>query len=234
MLHDPRRRLSAGFGADLVLERLAMGFAGPTGRRELFHDLDLVLPAGARVALLGGNGAGKSTLLSIIAGTMAPDAGVVRTGGRISWPMGFSGGFANDLTGVQNARFVARIHGVDSDAMVDFVTGFSELGADMRLPLRAYSAGMRARLAFGLSMALDFDWYLVDEIIAVGDARFRTRALAMFGERLASSGLIMVSHAPALLRDYCDSAILLTGGRALYFDDLGAALDEHARLSGAG
>lgn len=217
----------------LSLVGLSKGFAAPDGWRSLFEGLTLRLPAGARIALLGANGAGKSTLLSILAGTVRPDGGQVRTDARLSWPMGFSGGFANDLSGVQNARFVARIYGADTDAVVDFVTGFSELGRDMRLPLRAYSAGMRARLAFGLSMALRFDWYLVDEIIAVGDQRFRARAEAMFRDRLSQAGLIMVSHAPAILRQYCTGAVLLDRGRAQVFPDLEEALARQAELAAA-
>lgn len=214
----------------LEIEALAKGFPSPGGWRTLFDGLTLRLPAGARVALLGANGAGKSTLLSILAGTQRPDRGLVRSRGRVSWPLGFSGGFANDLTGLQNARFVARIHGADTDATAEFVTVFSELGPDMRLPVRAYSAGMRARLAFGLSMALAFDWYLVDEIIAVGDQRFRARAEAMFRDRLSAAGLIMVSHAPAILRQYCQGAILLHRGQAQVFDDLEEALERQAAL----
>lgn len=238
MLHFARQPIGrlpeAPPDCGLELRGLAKSFPAPGERRVLFEGLDLCLTPGARVGLLGANGAGKSTLLAIIAGTLAPDAGTVRTRGRVSWPMGFSGGFANDLTGLQNARFVARIYGADTDNVVDFVNAFSELGRDMRLPLRAYSAGMRARLAFGLSMALGFDWYLVDEIIAAGDLRFRARAQAVFRERLAGAGLIMVSHAPAILREHCDSAVLLLGGQARYFSDLDEALEVHQRLTRTG
>ncbi len=202
-------------------------YATRGGRKVLLDGLNLTLPAGAKVALLGRNGAGKSTLIGMIAGTVKLDRGAILCGGSVSWPLGFAGSFAMDLTGVQNARFVARIYGADSDALVDYVAEFAELGDFMRMPVRSYSAGMRARLAFGLSMALDFDWYLVDEITAVGDAKFRKKSLAVFSDRLKESGLIMVSHAYPTLREYCTSGLVLEAGRAVYFDDVEAAIAAH-------
>jgi capsular polysaccharide transport system ATP-binding protein len=202
----------------------AKAFPGRGGPRRVLDGLRLTLPPGARVGLVGPNGAGKTTLLALIAGTMRPDRGEVRVTGRVSWPLGFAGSFAPDLTGTQNARFVARIYGADTDGLVDYVRDFSELEAQMEMPVRHYSAGMRARLAFGVSMGLAFDWYLVDEVTAVGDAAFRRKSLAVFRDRLAGAGLIMVSHAPALLRDFCDCGIVLRDGRARFFPDIGEAI----------
>lgn len=199
------------------------------GRKVLVSGLNLCLPYGAKVGLLGRNGAGKSSLIGMIAGTVKLNGGEIRREGTVSWPLGFSGSFAVDLTGAQNARFVARIYGVDSDALVDYVSDFAELGEFMRMPVRSYSAGMRARLAFGISMGLAFDWYLVDEITAVGDAAFRKKSLAVFGSRLKDAGLIMVSHADATLREYCTSGIVLDQGRAEYFDDIEDAIACHGR-----
>jgi capsular polysaccharide transport system ATP-binding protein len=218
----------------IVLSDLTKSYPLGHVRRVLFEALDLTLPAGARIALMGPNGAGKSTLMGLIAGTVRPDRGQVLRGGSVSWPIGFAGSFAPDLTGVQNARFVARIYGADTDRLVDFVAAFSELGASMRMPVRTYSAGMRARLAFGLSMGLRFDWYLVDEVAAVGDARFRERALAMFRERLGHAGLVMVSHSMPMLRDYCRAGIVIAQGRALWFDDLEAAIACHEAAMAGG
>ncbi len=197
------------------------------GRKIILDDLSLTLPAGARIALMGRNGAGKSTMLGMIAGTVPADSGRIVRQGSMSWPLGFAGGFANDLTGIQNTRFAARIYGADTDALVAYVTEFSELGSFMRMPLRTYSAGMRARLAFGLSMGLGFDWYLVDEITAVGDAGFRTKSLAVFRERLGTAGMLMVSHSVPMLRAFCTSALVMEAGAARYFDDLEEAIAVH-------
>ncbi|MFN0115647.1 MAG: ABC transporter ATP-binding protein [Paracoccaceae bacterium] len=206
---------------------LSMSYPVGRGQAVLFGGLDLTIPAGARAALLGRNGAGKSTLLGLIAGTLAPTGGTIERQGAVSWPMGFAGGFAADLTGRQNLRFVARIYGADTGETEADVEDFAELGPFLDMPVRTYSAGMRARLAFGLSMALRFDWYLVDEIAAVGDAAFRQKSVTAFRDRLGGAGLIMVSHAPGLLRDFCSSGIVICEGGVRCFDRLDDALDWH-------
>ena len=200
-----------------------------TSRKVVVDDLDLVLPAGAKVGVLGRNGAGKSTLLGMISGTVKPDAGRIRRHASISWPLGFAGSFNPDLTGAQNVRFVARIYGRDTDEMVAYVEDFAELGEFMDMPVRAYSSGMKARLAFGMSMGISFDWYLVDEITAVGDSRFRKKSLAIFRSRLKEAGLLMVSHSLNTLRSYCTSGLVLENGRATYFDTIRAAIARHER-----
>jgi capsular polysaccharide transport system ATP-binding protein len=201
----------------------------PLSRKVVLDHLTLTLPAGAKVGVLGRNGAGKSTLLRMIAGTTRPDSGQIRRHASISWPLGFSGSFHADLTGAQNARFVARIYGVDTDALVAFVQDFAELGDFIDMPVRAYSSGMRARLAFGMSMGVAFDWYLVDEITAVGDAAFRRKSLVAFRSRLRAAGLLMVSHSTRTIRDYCTSGLVLERGRARYFPDIEEAIAVHER-----
>lgn len=207
----------------------------PTGRKVILDHLDLVLPAGAKVGVLGRNGAGKSTLLAMISGTNRPSAGEIRRLASISWPLGFAGSFHPELTGAQNVRFVARIYGVDTDALIAYVKDFAELGDFFDMPVRSYSSGMRARLAFGMSMGIAFDWYLVDEITAVGDSRFRRKSLAVFRTRLRHSGLLMTSHAPDTIRSYCTSGLVLERGQALYFDDVeeAIALHEHNMAAAA-
>ena len=201
----------------------------PTGRKVVLDHLNLVLPAGAKVGVLGRNGAGKSTLLSMISGTNRPSSGEIRRHASISWPLGFAGSFHPELTGAQNVRFVARIYGIDTDALIAYVEDFAELGDFLDMPVRSYSSGMRARLAFGMSMGVAFDWYLVDEITAVGDTRFRKKSLAVFKNRLKSAGLLMTSHAPETIRSYCTSGLVLERGQARFFDDVEEAIAVHER-----
>lgn len=198
-----------------------------TSRKVIVDHLNLRLPTGSKVGLLGRNGAGKTTLLSLVAGTAPPASGEIRRKGAISWPLGFGGSFHADLTGAQNARFVARIYGVDTDALVDYVADFAEIGEFMDMPVRSYSSGMKARLAFGMAMGIEFDWYLVDEITAVGDSRFRRKSLALFKSRLKNSGLLMTSHSVGTIRSYCTAGVVLEGGRARYFADVEEAIAVH-------
>ncbi|MGK6317882.1 ABC transporter ATP-binding protein, partial [Neorhizobium sp. DT-125] len=171
----------------------------------------------------------KSTLLQIIAGTLELDKGRVIRQGKISWPLGFAGSFQGNLSGEQNVRFVARIYGVDTEELVAYVADFAELGAFYKAPVRTYSSGMKARLAFGVSMGVKFDYYLVDEITAVGDTNFKRKSQQVFKERLKGSDVIMVSHSPSTLRDYCESGIVLEDGKLTYYDNLEDAIAVHER-----
>ena len=198
-----------------------------TGRKVVLDGLNLVLPSGAKVGVLGRNGAGKSTFLSMIAGTNRPSSGEIRRHASISWPLGFAGSFHPELTGAQNVRFVARIYGIDTDALVAYVEDFAELGDFLDMPVRSYSSGMKARLAFGMAMGIEFDWYLVDEITAVGDSRFRRKSLALFKSRLKDAGLLMTSHSVGTIRSYCTAGVVLEGGRARYFADVEEAIAVH-------
>ena len=198
------------------------------GRRLVVADrISLTLPSGRAIGLLGRNGAGKSTLLRMIAGTVDPTAGRVVTKGTVSWPVGFAGSFHGDLTGAQNARFIARIYGVDTDALVDFVADFAGLGPQFHQPFRHYSAGMKSRLAFGVSMGIRFDTYLVDEVTSVGDAAFRARSAEVFAERMRHAGAIVVSHGMGQIRELCDAAMVLEDGRLTWFDDVEEAIAHH-------
>jgi capsular polysaccharide transport system ATP-binding protein len=199
----------------------------PTSRKVIVDHLNLTLPWGSKVGLLGRNGAGKTTLMAMVAGTVQPITGEIRRAGAISWPLGFGGAFHSDLTGAQNVRFVARIYGMDTDALVAYVADFAEIGEFMDMPVRSYSSGMKARLAFGMAMGVSFDWYLVDEITAVGDSRFKRKSLAVFKSRLKDAGLMMISHSINTIRSYCTAGIVLEGGRVRYFPDVEEAIAVH-------
>lgn len=198
------------------------------GRRKIVIDnLTTTLPSGRSLGLLGLNGAGKSTLMQIIAGTMHADSGRVISDGSISWPVGFGGSFHGDLTGAQNVRFIARVYGVDTEALVEFVDDFAELGSHYHAPVRTYSSGMKSRLTFGTSMGVQFDTYLIDEVTAVGDAAFRKKSQALFLTRMERSSAILVSHEMGQMRNFCDAGIVLHQGHLTFFEDVNDAIETH-------
>lgn len=189
--------------------------------------LNLDFPSKSSVGLFGRNGAGKSTLLRMIAGNEDPDHGSITSSGTISWPVGFAGSFHGDLTGAQNVRFVARVYGVDTDELIAYVSEFADLGAHFNAPFRTYSAGMRSRLAFGLSMGIRFDTYLIDEVTSVGDAAFRARSTQVLRKRMEGSAAIVVSHSMPLMKSLCDHGVVLVDGNAHWFDDVSEAIRFH-------
>lgn len=201
----------------LELRNVTKLYRTSAGPNVVLRDLSLTLPARESIGILGRNGAGKSTLLRIIGHAEAPTAGTVTHHGRVSWPIGFAGGFNGSLTGEENCRFVARIYGQDVEWVVEQTRAFAEIGTYFYEPVRTYSSGMRARVAFGLSMAIDFDLYLVDEVTAVGDKAFRRKCREAFLARRERAGLIMVSHEMTTLAEYCKRCILLhDGGATIY------------------
>ncbi len=211
------------------LERVSKSFRANGVTRHILHDVSFLLPPDRDIAVLGRNGAGKSTFLRLIAGTLRPDRGRITRYREISWPMGFAGSFHPALTGAQNTRFVARIYGRDSRALEDYVQDFAELGNYYRLPVGTYSSGMKARLAFALSMGVNFEVYLVDEVIGVGDTAFRRKCAEAFRARVGRARVLMISHNPATLRQFCDSGLVIEAGRLVFHDSLDAALAAHER-----
>ena len=212
----------------IELRALTKSFVTPKGRHYVFKDLNAILPENKSVALLGKNGAGKSTLLRIIGGIDFADSGQVITKKSISWPVALSGGFQGSLTARQNVRFVARLY-VDTEEQVDyvvrFVEDFAEIGKYYDMPIKSYSSGMRSRIGFGLSMAFNFDYYLLDEAGAVGDASFRKKSQNLLNDLKKSSNLIMVSHDLKDLTQNCDVAFLVRDGKAEYFEDVLEAVE---------
>lgn len=199
-------------------------------RKIVLRQANVVLPSRISVALIGRNGAGKSTLLQMISGNVPVDSGRIISDGLISWPVGFAGSFHPDLSGAQNTRFIARIYGVDTEALVRFAEDFAEIGDHFHLPFRTYSSGMRSRLAFGISMGIRFDTYLVDEVTAVGDASFKAKSDALFKARMSESGGIVVSHSMKMLRRLCSAGMVLEDGYLDYYDDIGQAVEHYDAL----
>ena len=200
-------------------------------RRVVLRDVNAIFETGTSYGILGINGAGKSTLIRILAGTELPNSGRVRRTVRVSWPLGFAGGFHPLMTGRENLKFVARSYGEDVREVTDFVEEFAELGDFMNAPVRTYSSGMQARLAFGLSMAISFDCYLIDEITAVGDARFAAKCAEVFNERRETSDIIIVSHSIATIKEYCQKGAVVADGNLLMFDDVDDAIELYRRMN---
>lgn len=217
--------------AAVELRNVTKFFRTDTRKKIVLDRASFRFEPGCSYALLGVNGAGKSTTLRLISGAQMPNSGVVRRGVRVSWPLGFASGFHPGLSGRENVKFVARAYGSDVRRVVDFVADFAELGDDLDIPVKTYSSGMAARLAFGLSMAIEFDCYLVDEITAVGDARFQQRCEAIFARRRALSDLIVVSHSMETIRTFCDRGIVLVDGRLLAYDRIEDAIEMYFKIN---
>tara|TARA_R110001583_G_scaffold127562_1_gene279201 strand:+ start:1984 stop:2640 length:657 start_codon:yes stop_codon:yes gene_type:complete len=195
----------------------------------VLRDINFRVPSGISVGLIGRNGAGKSTLLRLIGGMDAPDRGEIIRNCRVSWPIGLSGGFQGSMTGRQNVKFVARIHGDNSDIkqIIRFVEDFAEIGPAFDEPVKTYSSGMKSRLSFGLSLAFNFDIYLSDEATAVGDKAFKKKAQQAFQDRVGQAGLIMVSHSEGILKNLCQAGIFLDKGSATWFDSMDEAINAY-------
>lgn len=187
--------------------------------------------SGRSYGLLGVNGAGKSTTMRLLAGTETPNSGNIRRSVRVSWPLGFSGGFHPQMTGRENVKFVARAYGEDVRRVLDFVEDFAELGDYIDVSVKAYSSGMTSRLAFGLSMAVEFECYLIDEITAVGDARFQAKCREAFKRRRENSDIIIASHSMETIKNYCDHGAVLVDGQILMFDSVDSAIEVYNRLN---
>ena len=200
------------------------------GTKTVLRDANFKVKRGRSLAILGQNGTGKSTLLRMLAGVEQPSEGSIRRGGRVSWPLGFGGGFASDISARQNCIFISRIYNADPQEVIDFVEDFAELGHYFDMPVKTYSSGMKARLAFGMSMAIEFDCYLIDELTAVGDKRFRDKCHAEFSARREMADVIMISHSVQTIISYCDTAAVLNNGRLEFYDDLHEAIEIYKAL----
>nr|WP_306280334.1 ABC transporter ATP-binding protein [Pseudomonas putida] len=183
----------------------------------------MAIPPGKNIGLIGRNGAGKSTLMRLLGGADVPDSGTIVTDRSISWPVGLTGGFQGSMTGRDNIKFVCRIYGAIGDAMrekIRYVQEFAEIGDWIDEPIKTYSSGMRSRVAFGLSMAFDFDYYLIDEVMSVGDAQFKRKCTEVFKDKLQKSNVVLVSHSMPEIEKLCDVVLLVRNGGIQVYDDV--------------
>ena len=201
------------------------------GWTTVLNDVNLTLKRGQKLGVLGRNGAGKSTLIRLMSGAEPPSSGKIIRDMSISWPLAFSGGFQGSLTGIDNLKFICRVYGADYQKVRDYVEDFAELGKYMYEPLKSYSSGMRARLAFGLSMAIEFDCYLIDEVMAVGDQRFKDRCRIELFEKRKDRAMIFVSHSSSTVKKVCDSACVLDKGTLYSFRQIDEAFDFYEKIS---
>lgn len=199
------------------------------GEITVLDHVNLVIRPGEKVGILGRNGSGKSTLIRLISGAEQPTSGTLRKGMSVSWPLAFTGGFQGSLTGMDNLRFICRIYGCDTSSKLEYVQDFSELGKYLHEPLKTYSSGMRARLAFAISMAIDFDCFLIDEVIAVGDSRFQEKCQIELFEKRKERAMIIVSHQPEMIAAHCDKIAVLRNGKLHCYDEVEDAYDYYLR-----
>ncbi len=202
-----------------------------TGAHCVLDSVSIDFPRGRNIAILGKNGAGKSTLMRLIAGSEAPSSGTVKRKTRISWPIGLGAGVHPALSSTENSRFIARIYNTDPRMVEETVREFADIGSYFDMPVRTLSSGMRAKVNFGLSMAIQFDCYLIDELTAVGDARFREKCKEAFDQRLKNADVIMVSHQAATVKSFCDMAAILKNGKLSFYDSLDEATEIYQGLA---
>lgn len=214
----------------ISVEHVSKQYQMRGGMRTVLDDINFSLQKGEKVGILGRNGAGKSTLIRLISGVEPPTTGEIKRTMSISWPLAFSGAFQGSLTGMDNLRFICRIYNVDIDYVKNFTKEFSELGQYLYEPVKRYSSGMKARLAFALSLAVEFDCYLIDEVIAVGDSRFADKCKYELFEKRKDRSIILVSHSHSAMKQYCDNAMVLEKGHMHQFEDMDKAYEYYNSL----
>ena len=207
----------------ISVEHVSKRYQTRAGWRTVLSDINFELKKGEKIGILGRNGAGKSTLIRLLSGVEPPTSGTIERNMSISWPLAFSGAFQGSLTGMDNLRFICRIYNADIEYVKAFTEEFSELGDYLYEPVKKYSSGMKARLAFALSLSVEFDCYLIDEVIAVGDSRFAAKCKHELFEKRKDRSIILVSHSPSAMKSYCDNAMVLDKGIMYKFENMDEA-----------
>lgn len=214
----------------IQLENVVKRYRTRAGTHTVLDGVSLQVRRGDKVGILGRNGAGKSTLVRLMSGAELPNGGRVIRGMAVSWPLAFGGAFQGSLTGIDNLRFICRVYGADFHGALPFVEEFSELRKYLREPVKTYSSGMRARLAFAISMAVEFDCFLIDEVISVGDARFHEKCRRELFEKRSDRAMIIVSHEAHNIREHCTRACVLHEGLLHEFSSVDAAYASYSQV----
>ncbi len=229
-LATPAAEFARGGARQIVVDGLCKSYETPLGPKQVLNGISFAIGPGEKIAVMGRNGAGKSTLIRLIGGVERPSQGTIQRGMSMSWPLALGGGFEAAMTGYDNIRFIARLYNRPIRETIERVDDFAELGSNLLLPVRLYSSGMRARLAFALTLAIDFDCYLIDEVLSVGDQRFHRKCHeALFVER-KDAAMILVSHDINIIREYCSIGLVLKRGYGKVFDDLDLAISIYDTL----
>lgn len=211
----------------IAFQNVSKSFNTGFGKNLVLNDINLQVKPGQRLGILGVNGSGKSTMVRLLSGACKPSKGSVTRTMSVSWPLGLTGGFQTKLTGLDNVRFICRVYGLHPDNGIAFIEDFTELGKFLKEPVHTYSSGMRSKLAFAISFLVDFDCYLIDEALAVGDARFQEKCHHQLFERRKDAALVLVSHSNQLIRQYCDSAVVLRDKTIHHFNSLDEAIENY-------
>lgn len=212
----------------ITLADVCKSYPTRQGMVKVLDGINLRVEPGEKLGILGRNGSGKSTMIRLISGAEQPDSGSVSRSMTVSWPIAFGGAFQGMLTGMDNLRFICRIYGVDPEDKIAFVEDFAELGRYLKEPVKSYSSGMRARLAFAISMVIDFDCFLIDEVVAVGDDRFKEKCEHELFEKRRDRAMVIVSHSHSYIKNHCEKIALLSDGNLIYFDDVNEAYNAYA------
>jgi capsular polysaccharide transport system ATP-binding protein len=218
----------------IVLENATKYYKTKKGKNYILKNVSMIIPSNVNVGILGVNGAGKSTFLRMLGGIDFPNSGRISSNKSFSWPMGLAGGFQGSMTGRQNVKFVAKIFGRDKnqiDEIVEFTKSFSEIGDYFDMPIKTYSSGMKSRLNFGLSLAFDFNYLLIDETLSVGDAKFKRKSKEALMKKIETSNVLMVSHSMNDLKNICDVGIILDNGNIKFFEKIDEAIDLYQELN---
>jgi len=218
----------------IELKNVTKYFMTKQGKNYILKDVSFTIPSGVNIGILGRNGTGKSTIMRMLGKIEFPNSGTIESKNSFSWPLGLGGGFVGNMTARANVKFVCRLFGrthKEMNEIIEFVKEFSELKAYFDMPIKTYSSGMKGRLGFGLSLAFDFDYMLIDETLSVGDARFKKKSKEALLKKIEKCNILLVSHDMKTLRELCEAGIVVNNGKLNYFDNIEDAINEYEEIN---